>query len=107
MGTRQAPYNDVSLWKANFPDDDVSFGPKMNSLPHFELFNMGLHHLVEWVAIGSDEPFDTAKLRELYRDSADYLRRFESRLDELIAADRLLAEDAEDLRSEARELEIP
>lgn len=56
MGTRQAPYDDVSLWKANFPNDDVSFGPKMNSLPHFELFNMGLHHLVEWVANGTVPP---------------------------------------------------
>jgi len=110
LATRQAPHNDVSLWKANFPDDDVTFGPKMNSLPHFEPFNMGLHHLVEWVANGSDESFDTAKLRELHRDSADYLQHFASRLDELIAEGRLLtedAEDAEDLRSEARELEIP
>ncbi|WP_329213903.1 alpha/beta hydrolase domain-containing protein [Streptomyces sp. NBC_01485] len=165
MGTRYAPYNDVSLWKATFPADDVSFGPKMNSLPHFELFNMGLHHLVEWVAngtvppradrlevgpdgyfvldehgntrggvrsaqldvphstyrpnptnpdgtpsyltIGSEEPFDAPKLRELYRDSADYLQRFDHRLDELIGEGWYLAEDAEDLRREAREIEIP
>lgn len=142
----------------------MTFGPKMNSLPHFELFNMGLHHLVEWAAhgtvppradrlavgpdgyfakdehgntrggvrtaqldvphstyrpnptnpdgttsyltIGSDEPFNAAKLRELYRDSADYLQRFEQRLDELIGEGWLLAEDADDLRREARELEI-
>lgn len=116
MGTRQTPYNDVSLWKANFPNDDVTFGPKMNSLPHFELFNMGLHHLVEWVANGTVPPradrieekqFDAPKLRELYRDSADYRRRFDRRLDELISEGWLLAEDAEDLRREAREIEIP
>ncbi len=165
MGTRHAPYNDVSLWKANFADDDVTFGPKMNSLPHFELFNTGLHHLVEWVAngtvppragrlevgpdgyfakdehgntkggvrsaqldvphstyrpnpihpdgsfsyltIGSDEPFDAAKLRKLYRDASDYTERFERRLDELVAEGWFLAEDTEDLRREARQLEIP
>ncbi|WP_326761959.1 alpha/beta hydrolase domain-containing protein [Streptomyces phaeochromogenes] len=59
------------------------------------------------LTIGSDEPFEAAKLRELYRDSADYHRRFESRLDELIVEGWLLAEDADDLRREARELEIP
>ncbi|MFI1484031.1 alpha/beta hydrolase domain-containing protein [Streptomyces sp. NPDC020747] len=165
MGTRQAPYNDVSLWKATFPDDDVTFGPKMNSLPHFELFNMGLHHLVEWVAngtvppradrlevgedgyfaldehgntkggvrsvqldvphsayranptnpdgtpsyltIGSEKPFDPPKLRELYGSSSTYVERFDSRLDELVAGGWLLAEDADDMRSEARQIEIP
>ncbi|MFD9187084.1 hypothetical protein ACFWCA_02540 [Streptomyces phaeochromogenes] len=39
--------------------------------------------------------------------AANDLQRFESRLDELIAEGWLLAEDADDLRREARELEIP
>jgi Alpha/beta hydrolase domain len=57
MGTRQAPFNDVSLWEATFDDEpDVRFGSRMNSLPHFELFNVGLHHLVEWVANGVVPP---------------------------------------------------
>lgn len=56
MGTRAAPYNDTSLWKARFPDESGTIGPRMNSLPHFELFNMCLHHLVEWVANGTVPP---------------------------------------------------
>ncbi|MEV1070293.1 alpha/beta hydrolase domain-containing protein, partial [Streptomyces sp. NPDC050263] len=164
MGTRHAPYNDMALWKATFPVGDFAFGPKMNSLPHFELFNMGLHHLVAWVAngtvppradrlevgpdgyfardehgntkggvrsaqldvphstyrpnptnpdgtpsfltIGSEESFEAPKLRELYQDSTDYLERFDRRLADLIDEGWLLAEDAEDLRREARQVEI-
>lgn len=57
MGTRVAPYNDTSLWTATFPDQDrVAFGQRMNSLPHFEMFNMCLHHLVQWVVYGSVPP---------------------------------------------------
>lgn len=56
MGTRHAPYDDPALWKATHPDEGVVIGPRMNSLPHFELFAMGLHHLVEWVARGTVPP---------------------------------------------------
>jgi hypothetical protein len=57
MGTRYAPYTDVSLWNATFPDEaGVKFGLRMNSLRHFELFNLGIHHLVEWVANGVVPP---------------------------------------------------
>lgn len=163
MGTRYAPYNDASLWRQTFPDDDVTIGPRMNSLPHFELFSMGLHHLVEWVAagavppkaerlevgpdgyfatdehgntrggvrcvqldvphsryrpnparadgtpsyltVGSEEPFDAPKLRQLYRDSADYVDRFNHRLDELVNEGWLLAEDADDSRREAKQID--
>ena len=165
MGTRPAPYNDTSLWKAQFPDEDLTLGPLMNSLPHFELFNMSLHHLVEWVAsgvvppraerievgpggyfakdehgntrggvrcaqldiphstyranplnadgtpsyltVGSEHPFSTQKLRQLYRDSTDYVSRFNRRLDELISEGWFLAEDAEDMRHEAKQVSIP
>ncbi|MEV0642391.1 alpha/beta hydrolase domain-containing protein [Streptomyces sp. NPDC050619] len=166
MGTRPAPYNDVSLWKATFAaEPDVPLGPRMSSLPHFELFGMGLHHLVEWVAhgtvppraerievgpdgyfatdehgntlggvrcvqldvphstyranpttpdgtpsyltVGSEEPFDAAKLRQLYRDSSDYAERFNRRLDELVAEGWYLADDADELRREAQQVEIP
>ncbi|MFK0283195.1 alpha/beta hydrolase domain-containing protein [Streptomyces sp. NPDC090499] len=166
MGTRTAPYDDPSLWKATFAaEPDVVFGSRMSRLPHFELFSVGLHHLVEWVAhgtvppraerivvgtdgyfatdehgnsrggvrsvqldvphstylanppysdgapsyltVGSEEPFDAPKLGSLYRDKADYVERFDRRLDELVGAGWLLAEDAEDLRREARQVEIP
>jgi hypothetical protein len=71
MGTRYPPYNDASMWQndpigtaGNVPNDAT-----MNSLPHGELFSMGMHHLVEWVAgratppradrieVGPDEQF--------------------------------------------------
>ncbi|MGY0063845.1 alpha/beta hydrolase domain-containing protein [Streptomyces sp. LZ34] len=166
MGTRHAPYDDVSLWQATFPDEpDATFGPRMSSLPHFELFSVGLHHLVEWVAngtvppraerievgpdgyfatdahgnsrggvrcvqldvphsayrpnptnpdgtpsyltVGSEEPFDPRKLRQLYQDSSDYVERFNRRLDELVAEGWLLAEDADAMRREAEKVEIP
>src|SRR5207302_1607022 len=144
-------------WKAQHGADepDLTFGPVMNSLPHFELFQMGLHHLVAWVAngivppraerlevgpdgyfakdehgntrggvrcvqldvphttyqpnpikpdgrpsyltVGSDERFDGQKLRELYRDSSDYVERFSQRLDELVAEGWLLPEDADEM----------
>lgn len=56
MGTRYPPYNAASLWKTTHPDYDLTIGPRMNSLPHFELFSMGLHHLVGWVATGTVPP---------------------------------------------------
>jgi hypothetical protein len=60
MGTRNAPYNDASLWEATLGDsarqEGVVFGPLMNSLPHFELFSVSLHHLVQWVAADVTPP---------------------------------------------------
>ena len=60
MGTRAEPYNDVALWQASLAGEDVregvTFGPRMNSLPHFELFSLGLHHLVQWAADGTVPP---------------------------------------------------
>ena len=56
MGTRDAPFNDVALWQANFPGQpNINFA-RMNSLPHFELFQMALHHLVQWVTNGTAPP---------------------------------------------------
>ena len=48
MGTRYPPYNDSAMWQ-NDPlgtAGSVPQGAAMNSLPHDELFSMGLHHLV-------------------------------------------------------------
>jgi hypothetical protein len=132
----------------------------MNSLPHHELFDMALHHLVQWVAqglappraerlqvapdgllardehgnslggvrcvqldvpratyhanplaedgapafgtIGTEIPFEAAKMRRLYGDPANYLRRFEHRLAELIGEGWLLSEDAGQMLAEAK-----
>jgi hypothetical protein len=58
MGTRYPPYSDNAMWQ----DDPVGTAgnvPKdapMNSLPHGELFSMGMHHLVQWVADGVTPP---------------------------------------------------
>ena len=55
MGTRYPPFNDVELWREmdreHYTDDSV-----MNSLPHNELFNVALHHLVEWAGAGTPPP---------------------------------------------------
>ena len=165
MGTRNPPYNDVSLWNAQFQDEaSVTFGPRMNSLPHFELFSVCLSHLLEWVdkgvappraerieigpdgyfakdqhgntrggfrsvqlevphttykpnptradgvpshlTVGTDEPFEPAKLRALYRDPSDYRERFDLRLDQLVDQGWLLAEDADDMRNEAKQIDF-
>ncbi|HEY7104878.1 MAG TPA: alpha/beta hydrolase domain-containing protein [Acidimicrobiia bacterium] len=58
MGTRNAPYNDNAMWQ-NDPVGTAGDVPKdaaMNSLPHSELFSMGLDHLVRWVAEGTAPP---------------------------------------------------
>ena len=56
---------------------------------------------------GTEEPFGHEELRQLYRDHAEYVERFNRRLDELIGQGWLLAEDAEDLRNEAEKAEVP
>jgi hypothetical protein len=168
MGTRYPPYSDNAMWQ-NDPIGTAGSVPKdavMNSLPHDELFSMGLHHLVQWVTgqrtppradridvgpdglfvkdqygnscggvrcaqmdvprlryqsnpgvkddgtpafgvVGIEEPLPPETLRRLYRDHADYVDRFNRRLDELIAQGWFLAEDADDMRTEAEQAKIP
>ena len=138
----------------------------MNSLPHDELFSMGLHHLAQWVATGTMPPradrievgpnglfakdefgnsrggvrcvqMDVPRLRyfsnpgeqedgtpafgvvgirgaaaggdagHLYRDHADYVDHFNLRLDELVEEGWFLAEDAEEMRAEAKAAAVP
>jgi hypothetical protein len=58
MGTRNAPYNDNAMWQ-NDPIGTAGNVPKdmaMNSLPHSELFAMGMDHLVRWVDQGVVPP---------------------------------------------------
>jgi hypothetical protein len=50
MGTRYPPHNNPRNWPG-IPPTAV-----MNSLPHHELFTMGLHHLVQWVTQGVKPP---------------------------------------------------
>jgi hypothetical protein len=168
MGTRYPPYNDNAMWQ-NDPLGTAGSVPKeaaMNSLPHDELFSMGLHHLVRWVAagesppraerievgrdglfaqdehgnsrggvrcvqmdvprlryqsnpgvqedgtpafgvVGTEEPLPPETLRRLYRDHADYVEKFERRLDELVLQGWFLAEDADEMRAEAEKAEVP
>lgn len=168
MGTRYPPYSDNATWQ-NDPIGTAGNVPKdvaMNSLPHDELFSMGLHHLVRWVVagetppraeriqvapdglfvkdehsnsvggvrcaqmdvprmhyqsnpgvkedgtptfgvVGIEEPLPTATLQRLYRDHADYVEKFERRLDELVAQGWFLAEDADEMRAEAEKADVP
>jgi hypothetical protein len=58
MGTRYPPYSENAMWQ-NDPIGTAGNVPKdatMNSLPHGELFSMGLNHLVRWVADGELPP---------------------------------------------------
>jgi Alpha/beta hydrolase domain len=60
MGTRYAPFDDVALWEVTHGEgatkEGATLGPRMNSLPHGELFAMGLDHLVRWVDEGTVPP---------------------------------------------------
>jgi hypothetical protein len=168
MGTRYPPYNDNAMWQ-NDPlgtAGSVPQGAAMNSLPHDELFSMGLHHLVRWVStgtippradrievgpkglfakdecgnsrggvrcaqmdvprlryysnpgeqkdgtpafgvVGIEQPLQAETLGHLYRDHADYVDRFNLRLDELVEEGWFLAEDAEGMRAEAKAAAVP
>jgi hypothetical protein len=164
MGTRYAPFNDVELWRGMDRSESFTDASVMNTLPHNELFNMALHHLVEWIGarttpphaprlelgadglfvaddhgntsggvrcvqmdvpraryfpnvpnpdgslshstVGTEEPFSTAKLRDLYADTATYRERFERRLEELIGDGWLLADDAEYMLDDLAKVQI-
>ena len=48
VGTRYPPFNDPDIWRLN--------GVEMSSLPTFELFQVALHHLVQWVTSAVTPP---------------------------------------------------
>jgi hypothetical protein len=56
MGTRYAPYNDPGMWQQAPTAGNVPTEQRMSSLPHNELFDMGLRHLVNWVVEGVTPP---------------------------------------------------
>lgn len=49
-GTRNPPFNDRQLWGSYHNTGPMPPDAEYSSLPHFELFQMALHHLVRWVA---------------------------------------------------------
>jgi hypothetical protein len=55
MGTRNPPNSDPKPWSERNPGV-IKPDTVMNSLPHNELFNMALNHLVLWVARGVTPP---------------------------------------------------
>jgi hypothetical protein len=57
--------------------------------------------------VGIEEPLTGEVLKELYRDHAEYVKRFNLRLDELIAQGWLLPADASEMRSEAESASVP
>jgi len=167
MGTRYPPYSDASMWQGD-PSGTAGQVPgdaTMNSLPHSELFQVCLDHLVRWVAeaktppradrievgadglfardavgntkggvrcvqmdvpraqyfanpgfredgvpafgvVGIEKALDRDTLAGLYRDSFDYVERFNRRLDDLIAQGWLLPEDAPEMRAEAEKADL-
>ena len=165
MGTRYPPHNDADFWVQFGDTPGINPDSVMNSLPHNELFNMALDHLVQWVAtgksppsaeriqvgpdgffakdrhgntlggvrcaqmdipratyhslapppggeygfgtVGIEIPFDRSKLSELYLDHDDYVRRFNLRLDELMAEGWFLPQDADDMHREASAANVP
>ena len=48
---------------------------------------------------GAKLPFDARRLKSLYRDRAEYLRRFRAAVDRAVAERRLVREDGEALKS--------
>jgi hypothetical protein len=156
MTTRYPPFNNPAMWAKGPTVGDIPPDAIMNSLPHNELFEVTLDHLVRWAAddvappraeriavgpdgyfatdehgnslggvrcvqldvprasyrpngvgdddigtVGTEAPFDGAKLRRLYGTPADYAARFERRLGELVAQGWMLPEAVEDMRAEA------
>jgi hypothetical protein len=55
MGTRYPPHSDPKPWSERL-SGAIPTSAIMNSLPHDELFNMSLNHLVQWVAKGVTPP---------------------------------------------------
>ena len=57
-GTRYPPYSDPGFWRQvpNAAAHTLPAAPIMSSLPHHELFEATLHHLVQWVAKGVTPP---------------------------------------------------
>ena len=58
MGTRYPPYSETAMWLGD-PTGTAGQVPSdatMNSLPHSELFQVCLDHLVRWVAEGKTPP---------------------------------------------------
>lgn len=57
-GTRYPPFSDPGFWQQvpNAAAHTLPRAAAMNSLPHHELYDVTLHHLVEWVARGVTPP---------------------------------------------------
>ncbi len=52
---------------------------------------------------GQVQPFDTAKLKRLYKDRAEYLRRFNAAVDRAVEEHRLVPEDGEALKGQLKQ----
>ena len=57
--------------------------------------------------VGFEEPLSAEAIQGLYRDHADYVDRFNRRLDELIAQGWFLDKDAAGMRAEAEAAAVP
>lgn len=158
MGTRYPPFDDTELWRRMESKAALTEHSVMSSLPHNELFNVTLDHLVRWVdgatpppraprietgpddrflldehgntlggvrcvqmdvpraryfpnvplpdgrlttsTVGTEVPFPPEELEELYGDVETYRRRYETRLQELVAEGWVLADDVDAMRED-------
>jgi 3-hydroxyisobutyrate dehydrogenase-like beta-hydroxyacid dehydrogenase len=57
--------------------------------------------------VGIELPLSKETLGRLYRDHADYVDRFTTRLDELVAEGWLFPEDVDEMRNEAEKADVP
>ena len=57
--------------------------------------------------VGNLKALDPAELKRLYPTHADYVRKFNARLDKLVAGHWYLPQDAQDLRTEAASAPVP
>ncbi|HXY92170.1 MAG TPA: alpha/beta hydrolase domain-containing protein [Acidimicrobiia bacterium] len=83
------------------PEMDV---PRLRYLPNPGVRDDGVP---AFGVVGIEEPLPKETLERVYRDHADYVERFNRRLDELIDEGWLLADDADELRSEAEKADVP
>jgi hypothetical protein len=78
--------------------------PRLRYLPNP---GVGEDEVPAFGVVGIESALPPERLKELYRDHADYVARFNRRLDELIAQGWFLAEDADEMRREADHADMP
>jgi hypothetical protein len=77
------------------------FGANSNQCASYHPNNVKPDGAPSWAAVGLETDFDKARMAQLYGEPANYVARFNSRLDELVSQGWLLADDAPRMRAKA------